>query len=236
MGNSMNPHFETAQKTGALTLTRAKLKKLPPIIHELTNLRTLDLSENHFVKFPDEIGKLTLLKQLNMSHNRLTDLSDVIGNLSKLEILNISFNRIGVLPQSLSKLTLLKQVNLSCNLIKEFPLVFCEMKHLDVLDISKNNLTCVPDAASGLQVIELNLNQNQISVVSHKVAECPRLKTLRLEENCLHLESIPKKILTDSKVATLTLDGNLFEPKKLFDVEGYDVYMERYTAVKKKLF
>ena len=38
-----------------------------------------------------------------------------------------------------------------------------------------------------------------------------------------------------SKVSLLAIEGNLFDVKKLNGVEGYDKYMERYTAVKRKL-
>lgn len=88
---------------------------------------------------------------------------------------------------------------------------------------------------AGLSCTELNLNQNQVSRLPESLASCPRLKTLRLEENCLTLESIPKKLLADSKVSTLSVAGNMFDEKKLSDLDGYEKYLERYTAVKRKL-
>ena len=39
----------------------------------------------------------------------------------------------------------------------------------------------------------------------------------------------------DSKVSLLVLDGNLFDIKKADEMEGWGEYMERYTAVKRKL-
>lgn len=51
---------------------------------------------------------------------------------------------------------------------------------------------------------------------------CPHLKVLRLEENCLELTSIPLAILRDSQVSLFSVEGNLFEVKKLRDLEGYD--------------
>lgn len=114
--------------------------------------------------------------------------------------------------------------------------MFCDLKFLDVLDLSKNRITTIPDAAGALHIVELNLNQNQISTISEKLAECSRLKTLRLEENCLQLNAIPSKILKNSKISVLSVEGNLFEMKQFANLDGYDNYMERYTAVKKKLF
>lgn len=51
---------------------------------------------------------------------------------------------------------------------------------------------------------------------------CPRLKVLRLEENCLELSSIPLSILKDSQVSLFSVEGNLFEVKNLRDLDGYD--------------
>lgn len=238
MGNTkIKQHYETAKKTGILNISQRKMMEIPMNMKMLAPiLRTLDLSQNLFKSIPEEIGIYVMLKNLNLSQNKLTTLPDAMGALIKLEILNASLNQINSLPDSMLNLKNLKQVNLSHNLIAEFPLMFCGLKHLDVLDLSKNKLTCIPDGVEGLHVTELNLNQNQISVISDKTAECPRLKNLRLEENCLQLNAIPVIILKDSKVSNIAIDGNLFENKQIADLEGYDKYMERYTAVKKKMF
>lgn len=238
MGNSgLKQHYETAKKTGTLKLSQRKLNEFPRNLHVLAPLlRTLDLSENKFNALPNEIGEFTLLKQLNLSMNRLTGVPGTLGALAKLECLNCAENQIRSIPSSLSRLSNLKQVYLSGNQISDFPLMFCGLRHLDVLDLSGNRLTIVPDAVSGLYVTELNLNQNQIATISERLADCPQLKTLRLEENCLQLSSVPLKILKNSKVSVLALDGNLFEMKQFMNLDGYDTYMERYTAVKKKMF
>ncbi|EZA53684.1 hypothetical protein DMN91_007773 [Ooceraea biroi] len=238
MGNSgVKQHYETAKKTGTLKLSQRKLNEFPQNLRALAPLlRTLDLSENKFTALPNEIGDFTLLKQLNLGQNRLTALPGTLGALVKLECLTCAENQIRSVPSSLSKLSHLKQVYLSDNQISDFPLMFCGLRHLDILDLSRNRLTIVPDAASDLHVTELNLNQNQIATISERLADCPRLKTLRLEENCLQLSSVPLKILKDSKVSVLALEGNLFEMKQFANLDGYDTYMERYTAVKKKMF
>ncbi|KAL7295878.1 hypothetical protein TKK_0010923 [Trichogramma kaykai] len=238
MGNSnLKPRFEVAERTNTINLSGCKLNEFPPQLIRLAELlRSLDISNNGFSKIPEEIAKFKLLKHFDVSGNKLTYLNESIGMLEKLETLNASSNRINHLYPTLSNLTNLKKVDLSHNQLGKFPMMLCGLKHLDVLDLSHNRLTDVPKGVNLLHVTELNLNQNQIAEVSEDLADCPRLKTLRLEENCLPLKGIPKRILTDSKISMLALEGNLFEMKLFPDVEGYEQYMERYTAVKKKMF
>lgn len=238
MGNAgLKQHYETAKKTGVLKISQKKLNEFPPTMRQLeSNLRTLDISDNKFTALPNEIAYFIHLKQLNISKNKLTKIPDCIGALTKLESFNISFNLLASLPRTLSNLINLKQVNLSDNQLKDFPLMLCGLKHLDVLDISRNKINSIPSEVSGLNVTELNANQNQISEISSQISNCPRLKTLRLEENCLHLSAIPRSVLVESKISNLALEGNLFEMKQFMEAEGYEKYMERYTAVKKKLF
>lgn len=156
--------------------------------------------------------------------------------MSKLETLNASNNVITIIPASYASLRNLKTVNLSNNQIVEFPTMFSGLTHLDMLDLSRNKITSIPAAAKDLFCTELNLNQNQISSIAEELAQCTKLKTLRLEENCLQITSIPIKILTESIISNIAIDGNLFNNKQFAELEGYKVYEERYTAVKKKMF
>lgn len=237
MGNKqIKQHFENAKKTGVLKISLMRLCDFPPQLRDFPNvLRTLDISENKFVKVPDAIGKFTLLKHLNLSSNKLEELPEILGNLIKLESFTAMNNYIPMVPSSLGALKNLKQVNLSNNLITVFPVMFAGIKNLDVLDLSRNRITKVPREAKDLYVIELNLNQNQVTELAEELAECPRMKTLRLEENCLQAIAIPSRLLKDSQVANLALDGNLFSSKELNNLDGYDTYMERYTSVRRKL-
>lgn len=238
MGNkAVKQHFETAQKTGVLKISQMRLTEFPSTLKTFPNcLKTFDISENRFVTIPDELGNFTLIKYLNLSGNKITALPDVLGKLIKIETLNAMDNMIIIVSPELGKLKNLKQINLSHNQIAEFPIMFCGLKHLDVLDLSRNKITSVPPEVGSLQVTELNLNQNQISRIAEELSECPKLKTLRLEENCLQITAIHPKILKESIISNLAIEGNLFNSKQFNDLDGYDTYMERYTAVKKKMF
>lgn len=58
--------------------------------------------------------------------------------------------------------------------------------------------------------------------MSDAVSECPHLKVLRLEENCLELSAFTPKILRDSAIALLAVEGNVFDIKAFRSLEGYD--------------
>lgn len=172
----------------------------------------------------------------NFSSNKLTSLPDALGKCVKMETLNAMNNLITFVPPSYVNLKNLKQIILSNNQIAEFPVMFAGLKHLDMLDLSRNKITSVPPAAKDLYCTELNLNQNQITSLAEDLADCPKLKTLRLEENCLQASAIPTRILKQSVISTILVDGNLFNNKQFTELDGYEEYQERYTAVKKKMF
>lgn len=173
---------------------------------------------------------------MQIRSNKLTSLPEALGKCVKLETLNAMNNVISLVPPCYEGLKNLKQINLSNNQITEFPAMFAGLKHLDMLDLSRNKITSVPASAKDLYCTELNLNQNQISAVAEELADCPKLKTLRLEENCLQVGSIPTRILKQSVISTILIDGNLFNNKQFTELEGYEEYQQRYTAVKKKMF
>lgn len=236
MGNSaLKSHLETSQKTGVFQLTGKGLPEFPEELQRLTaNLRTVDLSMNKIEVLPASIGNFLQMKSLTLNSNKLTSIPAEIGKLKKLETLMLNGNHLQTLPATIGQLKALRTLSLAGNQFREFPPDLGSLRHLDLLDLSKNHIRAVPAEVSALQTIEINLNQNQISVLSPDVSKCPRLKVLRLEENCLELASIPITILTDSQVSLLSVEGNLFEVKNMRDLEGYDKYMERFTATKKK--
>lgn len=238
MGNSASKrHFETAKKTGLINLSHQGLKEFPAEMNDLKSvLRTLDISQNKFSKFPPDLTNFHLLKSLTFDQNKIESLPKDIGTLEKLENVSGNCNMIKELPLSFSKLLNLKNLSLSQNLLTNFPTVLFNLQHLDVLDLSFNKIESIPDGIGKMKVIEMNLNKNQISHISPTISECSRLKILRLEENCLAITAVPTCILTSSNICTLNVEGNLFEMKAFQQLDGYNMYMDRYTSVKKKMF
>lgn len=238
MGNSgLKQHYETASKTGVLQISNHKLKEIPEEVFTLAeNLRNLDLSKNKITRVPEDLSMFKFLKQLNLSTNMIQVLPESLANLKKLELLNVSFNSLASLPKSITTLSNLKQVYLNDNKFKVFPKELIGLNNIEVVDLSNNKITEIPKGMSKFYAMELNVSQNEISMLSDDLHEAPRLKILRLEENCLSLDVITPSLLRDSKIHTINVDGNLFEPKQLASLEGYNEYTERYTAMKKKMF
>ncbi|KAH9423674.1 Leucine-rich repeat-containing protein 57 [Dermatophagoides pteronyssinus] len=218
MGNkqSVKSHLENSQRTGVFQLTKAKLNEIPSDVFRVTTLRTIDLSTNHLKTIPTTIANFINLRTLILDENLLTQLPDEICRLTKLETLSLASNQLQTLPKNAWRFEVIK-------------------KQLDFIDLSKNKITEIPDGIGDMQAHEINLNQNQLEKISDDLSQCPRLKVLRLEENCLRLDEITRSILSESQISLLAVDGNLFDIKQLRDHPAYDQYMERYTATKKKI-
>jgi len=242
MGNKpVKQHLENAQKTGVLQLENFELKELPAkILEARQQLRTLNLAGNHFEHLPTFLGEFAALKFLNLDRNRLTYLPDEIGRLKKLETLNVSYNQLTILPASIGQLTNLKTITLTHNRLIEFPLVLCQLTNVDVLDLSSNKIKSIPDREEieRLTALELIMNQNQLNSLPSRLAACRRLKVLRVEENCLPLDAFKtdeQRLLTNSNISLLAVNGNLFDVKDFRQLSGYEKYMERFTETKKKM-
>ena len=240
MGNkvdTMAAHVETAKKTRVLNCSGRKLKEIPPAVMSLAStVRTMDLSQNKLTAIPATLGNFTELKQLNAEHNEIGNLPSQLTGMKKLENLQLGFNYIQEIPSSYSNFMNLKSIYLQNNKFTSFPLCLCELKHLDVIDLSENKIQELPENMEKLQCIELNMNMNQLKVLPPSLSLCPRLKVLRAEENLLELDSVTTEFLKNSQVCVLAVDGNLFQMKDLTNKDGYDQYMERFTASKKKFF
>ena len=90
-----------------------------------------------------------------------------------------------------------REVNLSHNNFSTFPSSLLNLKQLNVLDLANNKIRAITEEIARLEATELVLNCNQVSLIAPEVSQCPRLKTLRLEENCLAIDSIPTSLLAD---------------------------------------
>ena len=61
-----------------------------------------------------------------------------------------------------------------------------------------------------------------MSILPETIAQCPRLKVLRLEENSLEISAFTPTILKKSQISLFAVEGNLFDMKSFHHLEGYD--------------
>jgi len=236
MGNELGQHVNQSQKTGVLQLRNFKLTKVPDEVQQVAQyLRTLDLSTNRLRAVEASLFRsLVQLKVLQLNENKLELLPNEIECLIKLETLSMSNNLLTRLPPTTKNMKALRKIYLSNNQLADIPAEICQLKLLDHLDLSNNFIEAVKDYVKDLDCIEVNLNSNKIKSISPNIAQSIRLKVLRLDNNGLGLKAIPTSLLKDSKVCLISLEGNSFNLKQFQEVDGYEAYMERYTATKRK--
>ncbi|EGT53664.1 hypothetical protein CAEBREN_00382 [Caenorhabditis brenneri] len=235
--STVNKHLEMASKSRVLQLKGTGLKKVPDEIEQLAEvLRNLELSENKIRDIPSFIGNFAQLKQLHLSNNCLEFLPDEIGSMKKLEILNLAGNKLQVLPETIVGCTDLRTLDISSNAFVEFPVALIACIQLDFLNLNGNQIEKLPDEVADLKVIELSLNQNRLnSLNASNLAKAQRMRTLRLDLNCLEKSEFTRDLLESSNVSVISYDGNRFQLKEFQDLPGYDAYQERFTATKRKI-
>ncbi|CAB3404372.1 unnamed protein product [Caenorhabditis bovis] len=235
--STVNKHLEMATKSRILQLKGSGLKKVPEEIEKLADiLRNLDLSDNKIRIIPTFIGNFSQLKQLHLANNCIEILPDKIGHLKKLEILNLAGNKLSSLPDTLAGCTELKSIDISSNSFTIFPAAVFTILQFDVLNLDANQLQTLPDEICQLKVIELSMNQNRLqSLNAENLLKCPRLRTLRVEENCLEKTEFTRELLENSAISRIAYQGNLFQMKEFQDLNGYDTYQERFTATQRKM-
>src|SRR5438045_3508355 len=89
--------IEEARRSGAKELDLSggwqeklpKLTELPESLSELTQLRSLNLSNNQLAALPESLDQLTQLESLNLSINKLTEIPEWLGRLTQLQSLRL---------------------------------------------------------------------------------------------------------------------------------------------------
>ena len=61
-----------------------------------------------------------------------------------------------------------------------------------------------------------------MSRLSEGLVGCPRLKVLRLEENCLEISAFSPTVMKNSSIALFAVEGNVFDMKAFHNLEGYE--------------
>ena len=142
---------------GEYSWNNGTLTSIPAEIGKLTQLTSLNISNNEINQLPSEIGKLVNLKVLNASFNKLTGLPNEIGNLLSLEELDLAFNKLKKLPETIGDLVNLRRLYLGKayyfslgksrteNRLEALPKRMTQLINLQELDLDSNPLPIPPE-------------------------------------------------------------------------------------------
>ncbi|MDI6768214.1 MAG: COR domain-containing protein [Anaerolineales bacterium] len=140
------------------------LTELPESVEQLTQLQSLDLSNNLLSALPESLGQLTQLQSLYLGGNQLTALPESLGQLTQLQSLYLGGNQLTALPESLGNLTQLKRLHLHTNQLTVLPESLGSLTELQSLNLSYNQLTDLPPSLAQLKhLIELPLQGNPLN-------------------------------------------------------------------------
>ncbi|XP_049386202.1 plant intracellular Ras-group-related LRR protein 4-like [Solanum stenotomum] len=142
---------------------------------------------------PDSLGKLSNLVTLDLSENRIAVLPTTIGGLSSLQKLDLHGNRIVELPDSIGDLLNLVYLDLNGNNLKTLPLTLARLTHLEEVDLSSNMLSVLPEAVGSLVSLKkLIVETNDLEELPHTIGQCTSLKELRADYN--RLKALPEAL------------------------------------------
>ena len=141
-------------------------------IKGIGDMEVLKAPFHGLLQIPPLIGNLTSLKTLNLSFNKLTELPESIGSLVSLRYLYLLDNQLTELPESIGNLTFLEKLDLGMNSLTSVPGSIAELPCLDLLCVQYNKLTSLPvSILSWEKPKELSLMRNteELSRMARKV-------------------------------------------------------------------
>lgn len=195
---------EQIQRCELIKAWLLKHKAIDKSIHEISDIKRLDLSGLALESLPDDIGLLTGLVVLNLSNNRLNELPLSIRALKKLNNLDIRRNKFVSLPAVIKELNL-GSLNASANKINDVSLLW-DCPSLRVCDLSFNNLSHlgkgfskdnslrslnlsgnffkeIPEIENLSELQRLNLSGNMLCELSGSISVLKELIDLNLSDN-----------------------------------------------------
>ncbi len=193
--------------SGEYGLKATRPTELPESLSLLTQLQSLNLSNNQFTTLPSWIGELTQLQALNLSSSHLMALPEWLGRLTQLQSLNLSGNQLTALPDWLAQLTPLQSLTLSSNQLKTLPKALGGLTSLQILDLSGNQLTTLPDDLGILTSLKtLDVSGNQLTTLPNDLGNLTSLQSLYLSRN--RFKMLPDSLRKLTALQTLTLYSN----------------------------
>jgi Leucine-rich repeat (LRR) protein len=191
-----------------LWLPGNRLRGVPLVVMELSQLQSLHLEYNSIPTLPDDLGKLSELTILSLSQNQLTEMPDGLGQLGTLRELHLEGNQFVYMPAVLLDgqqplASSLRILSLQNNRLKGLRPAsegggqsLCALCKLEVLQLQNNQLSSLPQkcfgerAGGALPLRVLLLHNNGLDAVPTSVENLAGLTKLTLHANQLKLTQL----------------------------------------------
>lgn len=194
------------------------LNELPLDISLLTDLETLNCSNNQLSDIAELFEQLKRLKELDISYNRFKTLPNVIYTYKYLVRLNCEQNSITTIGSQITNLKRLKYLILDNNQLQTTESIdFGQMKKLEYIQMANNQLIKFP---SGLHLLHhlksVNLSYNRLKSFPVDLLLVNTLDVLNLSHNCItKLPALPVTYSRASLIFSIDLSYN--ELTKFYD-------------------
>ena len=182
---------------------------LNTLLQNFPAVEILDLSHTGLTGVPQKISTLTNLESLNLSNNTISLNFGNLSSLIKLKELNLSGNKLTTIPAELSGLTTLTALDLSHNLfVANYANALSTLKNLEWLSLASNQINTFPTQLLQLKnLVHLNFSDNKIAGGVENLLVLKELEQLYLDKNLLS-GSFPSAILQLKKLQMISLTGN----------------------------
>ncbi|CAG4968697.1 unnamed protein product [Colias eurytheme] len=175
-----------------LNISSNNLYELPSSLNMLSNLKVIDISNNHLKHFDgNSINNIQTLKEIKMPSNKIIELrTGTFKNLQDLQIIDLDNNQIEVIhPLAITNLPNLISIYLSRNHIIDLPdRVFSNLNRLKIIELQGNRLQFISMRAfENLPYVQyLNLSNNQLTNLENSgIKQLTTLEVLDLSFNKL---------------------------------------------------
>jgi len=143
---------------------------------------------NNLRKIPPEVMELDNLKGLHLNDTKIKEIPGFIGNISSLEGLGVGYyypstdeREYIILPPELGNLHNLRYLELKYG-VKEIPEWVWGLENLEYLYIYNDDIKTIPSRISNLKKLEfLTICGKNISILPDEIGDMPLLTRLRLD-------------------------------------------------------